>query len=73
MALRLRFASLRPHAQSTRSRLCAVPVDVNDPREVDEMERLNAQLVRRALRLGGTCTGEHGIGMGKVGVLFFSF
>lgn len=43
-----------------------------DPRKPDERgtaERLNAQLVQRALRLGGTCTGEHGIGLHKQGFL----
>jgi D-lactate dehydrogenase (cytochrome) len=44
-------------------------IDANDPREVAEVERLNVQMVRRALRLDGTCTGEHGIGLHKMGYL----
>jgi D-lactate dehydrogenase (cytochrome) len=44
-------------------------LDPNDPRELAEVKELNARLVRRALAMGGTCTGEHGIGMGKRGYL----
>ena len=29
------------------------------------MKAINARLVRRALDMDGTCTGEHGIGIGK--------
>jgi D-lactate dehydrogenase (cytochrome) len=32
-------------------------------------EQLNTQLVQRALKLGGTCTGEHGVGLHKMGFL----
>ena len=31
-----------------------------------EAKRLNERLVYRALALDGTCTGEHGIGCGKI-------
>ena len=41
-------------------------VNPDDPAEVAEARRLNEQLVRRALALGGTCTGEHGVGYGKI-------
>ena len=44
-------------------------MDPNDQKEVDAVEQLNVQMVRRALRLGGTCTGEHGIGLHKMGYL----
>jgi D-lactate dehydrogenase (cytochrome) len=36
-----------------------------DPADVERAARLNERLVRRALQMGGTCTGEHGIGVGK--------
>ena len=43
--------------------------DPNDERELAEVERLNERLVLRALALDGTCTGEHGIGYGKLNFL----
>ena len=44
-------------------------LDPNDPVETATAERLSEQMVRRAIRLGGTCTGEHGIGLHKIGYL----
>jgi D-lactate dehydrogenase (cytochrome) len=44
-------------------------IDPNDPQEHATVERLSAQMVARALRLEGTCTGEHGIGLHKMGYL----
>ena len=44
-------------------------IDPERPEERDTAERLNTQLVQRALKLGGTCTGEHGIGLHKMGFL----
>ena len=44
-------------------------MDPNDSNEVAAVEQLNVQMVQRALRLGGTCTGEHGIGLHKMGYL----
>ena len=41
--------------------------DNNDERQ--RAEQLNHQLVQRAIDLGGTCTGEHGIGVHKQGFL----
>ncbi len=41
-------------------------IDPAQPAERELAERLNEQLVRRALRLGGTCSGEHGIGLHKM-------
>jgi D-lactate dehydrogenase (cytochrome) len=40
-------------------------VDPDDPKELERVEELNDRLVRRAISLGGTCTGEHGVGYGK--------
>jgi len=40
-----------------------------DPKEVAEAERLNDRLVKRALAMDGTCTGEHGVGYGKLDFL----
>jgi D-lactate dehydrogenase (cytochrome) len=44
-------------------------VDPASPDERETAERLNAQLVARAIAAGGTCTGEHGIGLHKQGFL----
>ncbi len=44
-------------------------LDPTDPREVAEVERLSMLMVQRALRLEGTCSGEHGIGLHKMGYL----
>ena len=40
-----------------------------DPAEVSGVEEFVARLNSRALQIGGTCTGEHGIGQGKMGFL----
>lgn len=40
-------------------------IDPDSPEELAEVEHLNRRLVRRALDMDGTCTGEHGIGVGK--------
>jgi D-lactate dehydrogenase (cytochrome) len=44
-------------------------VDPNDPKELKRAEDFNDRLVDRALAMGGTCTGEHGIGFGKIAFL----
>jgi D-lactate dehydrogenase (cytochrome) len=44
-------------------------LDPNDPDEVATVERLSEEMVQRALKLEGTCTGEHGIGLHKMGYL----
>lgn len=42
-----------------------VLVDPADASEIARAEALNRKIVERALAMGGTCTGEHGIGFGK--------
>jgi D-lactate dehydrogenase (cytochrome) len=44
-------------------------IDPNNAQECDTAEDLNHKLVTRALELGGTCTGEHGIGLHKMDFL----
>ncbi|PIT72993.1 FAD-binding oxidoreductase [Limnohabitans sp. B9-3] len=44
-------------------------IDPNIPAERETAEELNHKLVTRALNLGGTCTGEHGIGLHKIDFL----
>jgi len=44
-------------------------IDPAVPAERALAERLNRQLVERALKLGGTCTGEHGVGLHKMDFL----
>jgi D-lactate dehydrogenase (cytochrome) len=43
-----------------------LPVDPDSPSDMAAAERLVDRLVARSLALGGTCTGEHGVGMGKI-------
>jgi len=44
-------------------------IDPNDSQEVADAERLNDEIVRLAIAMDGTCTGEHGIGLHKIGFL----
>ncbi|MCB1332624.1 MAG: FAD-binding protein [Roseivivax sp.] len=44
---------------------CGVGVDRADAEEVARVEGFTDMLAKMALRLGGTVTGEHGIGLGK--------
>ncbi len=46
-----------------------VMVDPNDEAELVAAETLAGRLVEDALARGGTCTGEHGIGIGKLAAL----
>jgi D-lactate dehydrogenase (cytochrome) len=41
-------------------------IDPGNADEMAEVARLTDRLVSRALAVGGTCTGEHGVGVGKM-------
>ncbi len=58
-------APLVGHVGDGNFHLCFV-IKKEDPAEMAEAERINARLVERALSMDGTCTGEHGIGLGKI-------
>jgi len=47
----------------------AMLIDPARPDEFNEAERLNHRIVERALRMDGTCTGEHGVGLHKMAFL----
>ncbi len=42
-----------------------VMIDMNNNEEIEKAKRFNESLVHFALKRGGTCTGEHGVGIGK--------
>ncbi|WP_323765288.1 FAD-binding oxidoreductase [Marinovum sp.] len=44
-------------------------IDDANPAELAEAKALSDRMVRRALALGGSSTGEHGVGMGKLGFM----
>ncbi len=44
-------------------------VDPDKPDELREAQRLTERAVTLALKLGGTCSGEHGVGVGKIAFL----
>jgi D-lactate dehydrogenase (cytochrome) len=48
-------------------------IDPTKPEEFAQAKALNNRLIARALEMGGTCTGEHGIGMGKIDALQTEF
>jgi D-lactate dehydrogenase (cytochrome) len=39
--------------------------DPADPAEWGRLEAINKAIVEKAIQVGGTCTGEHGVGIGK--------
>ena len=47
----------------------SIMVNMDDPDELKRAKALSQKMVEQALALGGTCTGEHGVGMGKMAYL----
>ncbi len=45
---------------------CMILVMPDSPDDLEEAKAFNDRLVNRALAMEGTCTGEHGIGSGKI-------
>jgi len=48
-------------------------LDPDNPAEFAESEALNRRLVERAIRMQGTCTGEHGVGLHKMPFMEMEF
>ncbi|XP_075571497.1 putative D-lactate dehydrogenase, mitochondrial isoform X2 [Pelecanus crispus] len=48
---------------------CLLIFDAQDPAEARRVHAFAQRLGRRALAAGGTCTGEHGVGLGKRALL----
>jgi D-lactate dehydrogenase (cytochrome) len=44
-------------------------VDPSDTAEMTKVKRVNERMILRALAMDGTCTGEHGVGVGKIDFL----
>lgn len=44
----------------------AILIHPDDPNALEKAKWLNSRMVRRALAMGGTASGEHGIGVGKL-------
>lgn len=57
-------APLLGHVGDGNFHVCFI-MDKEAPDQIEEAERLHQRMVERALSMGGTCTGEHGIGLGK--------
>jgi D-lactate dehydrogenase (cytochrome) len=62
------LAPIVGHVGDGNFHTCIV-LDLDNPAELKAAEDFNQRLVNRALAMGGTCTGEHGIGTGKMAFL----
>jgi D-lactate dehydrogenase (cytochrome) len=52
--------------RATAISMCFVLMDMADAHEIERAEAFIGRLNARALAFDGTCTGEHGIGQGKM-------
>ena len=43
----------------------ALLIDKNNQSELDKLDTFLVRISERAIRMNGTCTGEHGVGQGK--------
>ncbi len=62
------LAPIVGHVGDGNFHLCFI-IDPDDADEMKRVEEVNERMVMRALAMDGTCTGEHGIGIGKMDFL----
>ncbi len=62
------IAPIVGHVGDGNFHLCVL-VDPGDRAELERAQALNERMVSRALAMDGTCTGEHGVGYGKLDFL----
>ena len=62
------LAPIVGHVGDGNFHLCMI-FDPDDPDEIARAKALNERMIMRALAMEGTCTGEHGVGLGKMDFL----
>ncbi len=62
------IAPIVGHVGDGNFHVCFI-IKPDEPGEMTEAHRLNKRMINRALAMGGTSTGEHGIGCGKLDYL----
>jgi D-lactate dehydrogenase (cytochrome) len=62
------LAPIVGHVGDGNFHVCFI-IDPDDEAEMARSQEINERMVLRALAMGGTCTGEHGIGYGKMDFL----
>jgi D-lactate dehydrogenase (cytochrome) len=62
------LAPIVGHVGDGNFHVCFI-IDPDDKAEMATSQEINDRMVLRALTMGGTCTGEHGIGYGKMDFL----